>query len=428
MLYIYSENITSRLEYVCKVLFKNVLQIEYSFASEIDFEETNGVLKLNYSQRDFEATLTIRPYNLLWESHIASQEIVVTHLDGVPYFFKTDAKNELPYDILSMSFYVLSRYEEYLPFTPDAHGRFSAKESLAYKANFLHLPVVQLWVEVLKKEFLKQIPDYNFPTLQFSQINTLDIDVAYAVKGKPIVRQVGGLIKSLVKGNFNDIKNRLNYYFSGKDAYDTYNYIFECVENQPIETIFFLEIGHHNKYDRNLPLNRVYVDLIKKLAGKYTVGIHPSYFSNTDKNELSKLIKKLQKIVERPITHSRQHFLKLQFPQTYERLIENGITSDYTMGFSDQIGYRAGIAIPFPFFNLHTNMERPLQIVPFQIMEGTMKDYLKIAPQDAISEIKKYKKQLQDTGGTFVSIFHNSSLTDSGEWKGWRQVYQSLFD
>jgi hypothetical protein len=100
-----------------------------------------------------------------------------------------------------------------------------------------------------------------------------------------------------------------------------------------------------------------------------------------------------------------------------------GITEDYTLGFASAIGFRAGIANSFPFFNLKTNLKRPLLLQPFQIMDVTLKDYLKLNCEEAVIEIDKIKKSIQEVNGEFVSLFHNSSLTDSGEWKNWMKVY-----
>ena len=40
------------------------------------------------------------------------------------------------FDVFSASFYLVSRYEEYLPYVKDMYERFQAENSLAYKHNF----------------------------------------------------------------------------------------------------------------------------------------------------------------------------------------------------------------------------------------------------------------------------------------------------
>jgi hypothetical protein len=59
-------------------------------------------------------------------------------------------------------------------------------------------------------------------------------------------------------------------------------------------------------------------------------------------------------------------------------------------------------------------------------MDVAMKDYLEMTPEQALDEVRYYKEVIEKTGGLMVSVFHNSSLSEEGEWKGWRKVYESL--
>ena len=422
---IFSPKINTRLKYTCDVLFKSVLAIDYKLIDDLNSQDKPHI---NYSDDKLSETLSIKPHALLFEADIKPQNIIVTYKNDIPFFFKTSDTQVIDYDIFASTFYMASRYEEYLPFTPDKHGRFKVESSVAYKAGFLHLPVIHLWAETLKEALNVQFPDIQFPKQTFKQINTIDIDVAYAFKGKPWIRQVGNILKSAVTFNFKELKYRWNYWVNGVDYLDTYDYIIHLAKSSQKPLIFFFEVGKYSKNDRNIPLNNVYKTLIKRLSTVGSIGIHPSYQSNVKTDQLPELIQSLSNVVDQKITKSRQHFLLLTFPETYERLIANGISEDYSMGFSDKIGFRAGLCVPFPFFNLKTNEQRPLTIIPFQVMDGTLKDYMNLSISEAKEETLKLKQQVENIGGTFVSIFHNSSLTDSGEWEGWLEVYEAMIE
>jgi len=426
MIYIYSNIVSPRLQYTCDVIFQFILKVDYSWIKKEEMLTLKEVPIINYSNEVFENSIGIKPHTILYENHIQEQKIAVTHLQGIPCFFKTSDIHSFHYDIFAATFYLISRYEEYLPFTPDIHGRFPATESLAYKANFLHLPVVHEWVNELKNKIELLFPNYHFPKIYYNQLNTIDIDIAYAFRGKPFLRQIGGLLKSLVLWDKQELQMRFSYYFYGKDILDTYDYIENVIQNNQVETIFFFQLGNYGVFDKNIPLKNPLKNLIKRLSKIGKIGIHPSYNSNTDMKALTLEINRLEQVLEHKIFHSRQHFLKLKFPETYENLIKNGISIDYTMGFADQIGFRAGMCVVYPFFNLIKNEQRPLLLLPFQLMEGTLKDYLQLSPHEAMEQVKKIKKTIQEVQGTFVSIFHNSSLSDVGEWKGWREVYEEV--
>ena len=101
------------------------------------------------------------PHILLQTSNIQSQQIDLQYIDSTPFFFKTKAEGATQHDILAAAFYLLSRYEEYLPFEADEHGRFPAHQSLAYKTGFLQRPIIQEW-SVFFADHLKSL----FPKLQ----------------------------------------------------------------------------------------------------------------------------------------------------------------------------------------------------------------------------------------------------------------------
>jgi hypothetical protein len=428
MIYIYSQNHSTRLVYTLDVLIKNILQVDYLLVDKDTFIKETTYPKINYSDNKIKNSIWISAHNLLFEKNITRQDIAVTHLGGIPFFFKTSQDADIVFDIFASSFYMLSRYEEYLPFSKDAHGRFTAKESLAYKANFLQKPVVHLWANLLQKAILKQKPNFLFPTRIFTQLNSIDIDIAYAFKGKSFARLAGGFIKSVVRLDFRDLSDRISYMFGAKDPYDTYQILKEVQDQSNANTIYFFQVGKQGTFDKNLSLNKVMKQLILKVSKYVDLGIHPSYQSNKQPDIIEREKTNLSNIIAKPITKSRQHFLKMSFPNTYENLISVGITDDYSLGFSDQIGFRAGMAIPFPFFNLINNQQRPLIIHPFQVMDGTLKDYMQLSPKEAIAQANALKKTTKKIHGEFVSIFHNSSVTDQGSLKGWLAVYQSLFD
>ena len=61
---------------------------------------------------------------------------------------------------------------------------------------------------------------------------------------------------------------------------------------------------------------------------------------------------RLENIINTPVTFSRQHFLRLSIPETYQNLIDLDIEEDYTMGYAKYAGFRASTCTPFYFFDL----------------------------------------------------------------------------
>ena len=169
-------------------------------------------------------------------------------------------------------------------------------------------------------------------------------------------------------------------------------------------------------------------NLVKRVSAVMPVGIHPSYQSNTNKDKMQIEKIRLEEITGKSIDASRQHYLKLMFPASYENLIDSGIKSDYTLSYADDWGFRAGTCVPFYFFNLKTNSVTDLKLYPNTIMEATFKYYLKLSPKKALEEIKIAIDAVHSVGGTFISLWHNESLSENKIWKGWSRVYLEMVD
>src|SRR5690606_16885198 len=127
------------------------------------------------------------------------------------------------------------------------------------------------------------------------------------------------------------------------------------------------------------------------------------------------------------VTKSRQHFLKLSFPETYRNLIDLEITDDYSMGFAAESGFRAGICTPFRFYDLELETETPLIVHPFAFMDGTYIYYKKMRAEDAWNEISQYIEVYKKYGGEFTPIWHNRIFSErEPEWKGWNHVFEEM--
>jgi hypothetical protein len=98
------------------------------------------------------------------------------------------------------------------------------------------------------------------------------------------------------------------------------------------------------------------------------------------------------------------------------------------MGYSGQPGFRASICSPFYFYDLDIDKQTDLKIIPFAAMEATFKYYLKATPQEAIKEINELIDVVKLVNGTFVSVWHNESLSEQGLWKGWKEVYINVLE
>lgn len=427
MLLVYTHKITPRLKYIFKHFFGRILKIPITLTSKVnDFVAHNGP-KITYSKTPLGTEFFIRSQDLLFEQGINDIDITIYQWNDVPCFFPAGESSTIPFDIFAASFYLISRYEEYLPHVQDVHERFTAEESLAFKNGFLEKPVVDIWafkfLELLENKF----PNYIFASREFNLISTIDVNMAFVYKHKGFVRIAGGFLKDLLNLKYRNFRDRLLTVLNFReDHYDTFSTLLKIKDEYKVDTIFFFLIGDYTTFDKNISSSNInFKSLIKSIADYAKVGLHPSYFTFKNAEKLKKEKLRLEYIINRPVTCSRQHYLRLSLPDTYQNLIDLDIEDDFTMGYEKSVGFRASTCTPFYFYDLDFEIQTPLKIFPFVVMDVTLKQHMQLSNIDSLAKILELKNEVRKVNGTFISVFHNETLSENEYWKGWRDIYKS---
>jgi hypothetical protein len=181
------------------------------------------------------------------------------------------------------------------------------------------------------------------------------------------------------------------------------------------------------KYDKNIdPENPEQKQLIRSIADKYEVGIHPSWASNDLPSLLTKEKSTLERIADRKVTASRQHFIRFTLPATYQRLIALGITDDYSMGYGSINGFRASVATDHYWYDLKNEEKTKLLIHPFCFMDANAYYEQKLSADSALEDLMHYYNIVKSMNGTLGTIWHNSFLGSFPAFEGWRDVYEKF--
>ena len=429
---IYAEGISPRLKYITNLVLHELLGLNVEIIADQDVFIGSVLPKICYNSRPLSPKeCLIVPAGLINERGINIHQVNVIDFAGTKALFPVYSKEScLPFDIFSAAFFMVSRYEEYLPFIRDEHGRFSAFSSLAHQKDFLQKPVVNIWARELGEILKRNYPDLEIEESIFTVIPTIDIDAAWAFRHKGFFRSVGGFLKdarALDKEGF--LRRYRSIMKIEKDPFDTYTHIHSLHRKYGLSPIFFILFAGYDTFDKNTPVsNSWFLQLIKSLEDEGEVGIHPSYASNSIEGLLQKEVQELSQVIHREVTSSRQHFLRLHLPDTYRNLIAQDITNDYTMGFAAKTGFRAGICHSFYWYDIEMEKVTNLRVHPFALMDGTLRDYQKIDAAEALTHIIPLIDSVKAVGGTFISLFHNESFSEWRRWKGWTKVYEDMLD
>lgn len=419
---VYTPHITARINYIIQLLNER-WQIEVAVTDDINFFQQSFDVKLVYAEKCIdESSFFLQSTGLLLQHGIRKQHFNIFEWEDGKAFFQTT--DDFGFDIFSAIFYLISRYEEYLEYEPDEYGRYAHWNSLAWKEGFLHQPIIDVWLmkfEAKLKQRYSLLTTHHSP---FSFLPTYDIDIAWSYKHKGLLKTVGAIFM-----HPSTIAKRIRVLSGNEvDPYDTYVWLQQLHEQYTLQPIYFFLLAERNsEYDKNIsPDKAALQQLIRSTVAKATVALHPSTESAVNPTALKKEKELLQRIVRKPITETRNHYIQFHLPHSYRTLIANGFTDEHSMGYGTVNGFRASTSYSFLWYDLEKEETTSLRVHPFAYMEANSFYELHQSPEEALEEMKKLCSEVQKINGTFITIFHNHMLGTEPMFKGWREMYEKF--
>jgi len=413
------------LRYITQWFEEHHLGTPLELTDSVDRYQAHSGPRINYSSNRFHAQeCWIEPHALLFEENIRSVPITVSANGSFPIFFC--GRGDLGFDVWAASFYLISRYEEYLPHRLDGYGRYEFSQSLAATNQFLHRPLIDEWMMALCGCLRSYFPSLLFKSIEFQHLATYDIDESYAYRYKSLLRLLGGGLRNLLQGRLVVLATRLR---TGaglqKDPYDIYSLLPEMHPPGTDRPLFFFHVAAKwGRYDKNLsPHHPAQQKLIRSLSGLYAIGLHPSWRSGDEPSLLKSEKKVLEKLAGQPITASRQHYIRFYLPETYARLLDAGITDDYSMGYGSVNGFRAGTSRSFFWFNLKRNEVTSLRVHPFCYMDANSFFESGQSFNEAEAEWRGLEQSIRRVKGRMITVWHNTFLGTEKRFSGWRERY-----
>ena len=427
MILVYTPKITRRIEYIFKHIFINIIGLEVNFTSKVDVFVSFEGPKLSYAPKKLYNEFYIKSNSILLEQGFSDVDIDVKNWEDSKCFFYNE-NGTIPFDIFAASFYLISRYEEYLPHLKDVYGRFSFQESIAHKNNFIEDPVIDIWAYKLKDSLCSFFPNIIFNDRKFKLKTIIDVPSVYYYKNKGFLRTIGGVFTDLIRFNPKNIYSRFLVIFRlQKDPYDTFNWIINKQKQVTDKFLFFFLVGKFSTYDKNISLvKQPFINIIKFVSDYSKIGLKLSFFALSNLDILKNEKADIESITNRDLTISRNSFSKVNLPINYRNLIKLNIREDYTMGYVNKIGFRASTCTPFLFYDIDNDIQTPLLINPYNLMDYSL---LKInsfldKKEKVIAVIEKVKS----VNGTFTSVFHNYSLSNEIRWNRFKEIFEIIIN
>lgn len=411
MLLIFVNKVTSRVRYTFHIIFNEVLGVPFELTGDQEVFLTYEGPKFSYGKNPLGSELFFGSAGLLFERGIEGQELSFLDREGGVAFYPTFSKSSaLPFDPFAASFYLLSRYEEYLPYVKDQFDRFDALTSISYQKGFLKKPVVNIWAMEVEDLISQRFPGFSTNMPEYDFIPTIDVDAAWRYRAKGLVRSIGGYLRSLAFLQIREITARTRVLAgSMDDPFDTYDQQLQFFNSYGLRPIYFILFAEYGLNDKSInPSSPPFQVLVKSLADHTVIGLHNSFNSSFDVKRLEAELNHLSEVIHREINKSRQHYLRLNLPNTYRNLVDLDVFEDYSMGYNSHVGFRAGIATPFTFYDLDLETNTKLKIFPFAF---GVNRFHPVKSAYRINEIMEVIGEVKKVKGTLVGMWDNEVLT-----------------
>ena len=427
MILVYTPIITRRIEYIFKHIFINIIGIKVSFTAKIDeFVSFEGP-KFSYAPKRLSNEFHIKSTQILLEQGFSDIDIEVKKWDETKCFFYNE-KGSIPFDIFGASFYLISRYEEYLPHLKDDYGRFSFEESIAYKNDFLDEPTVDIWAYKLKEALSTFFPNIIFKNRKYKLKTIIDVPSVFYYKNEGFLRTISGVFTDLVRLKPKNIYSRfLVICRLQKDPYDTFKWIINKQKKSSSKFLFFFLVGKFSTYDKNISLvKQSFVNIIKFVSDYSRVGLKLSFFALNNIDVLKKEKLDIESITNRDLMISRNSFSKINLPTNYRDLIKLNIKEDYTMGYVNKIGFRASTCSPFLFYDIDNEMQTPLLVNPYNFMDYSLLQINSFL--DKKEKVIEMINKVKNVNGTFTSVFHNHTFSNEKRWHRFKEIFDIIIN
>lgn len=331
------------------------------------------------------------------------------------------------YDILGLTFWMLTRLEEVDRTDLDAHGRFPSTASHAYKHGYLERPIVDEWLHILGQVIERNWPGIKLKKHQYSMRVSHDVDAPslYAFKPwKTVVRMMAThILKRLDFDAFCNapmVKLGSTSKLHNADPYNTFEWLMDLSDFNNLTSTFYFICGRTSDMDADYELEHPAIrELMRCIHSRgHQIGLHPSYgsyqTSTIIKSEADRLRKITREIgIEQSEWGCRMHYLRWAQPTTLRALADAGMTYDSTLGYADRPGFRCGTSFEFPAFDPVAQEILPLRIRPLIVMECSVisESYMGLGYSKSAEDIiEKLKSASLKCGGTFSLLWHNSNL------------------
>jgi hypothetical protein len=355
---------------------------------------------------------------------------------------KVKSGYKINYDILGLTYWMLSRVEEIGRTDLDGYGRFLSSSSHAYKYDYLERPIVDEWLLILGQVMRKLWPDIQLKQHDFKMVVSHDVDISSRYIFQKPYNLMRGMVSDIFK--YGDLMSALrapwmrlrsHSKLPKKDPLNTFEWIMDQSDKFNLTSSFYFIAGKtHSASDADYKIDHTVIrSLMKYIYDRgHEIGLHPSYNTYQMPNAIVAEAQKLKTIcieegIEQKKWGGRMHYLRWDHPVTLYGWEKANMDYDSTLGYADHSGFRCGTCFEYPAYDPVKDKQLNLRIRPLIAMDVTIttKKYMDLGfGRDANDKLTQLKNACKVVNGTFTLLWHNNQLIT----KKSRDLYSSLLE
>ena len=398
-------------------------------AVAIGYADTQPQVVIAEASGDFFASHTPYPAAPNWREWLGQP---------VPFFFDSTPEKPLltfqgnraviSVDVISAAFYLLSGWQEYFSTGRDRHGRFPYAASVQKQYDFVTLPVVNYYFDVLKTAVAHvsgqplQPRRWGSQQASFAAFISHDIDNLYSAWKAPAKA-------ALQQHKFGLFSKLIWRHFTQPDAWDNIEAVAAQVAQYGGRSTFFI-LPSSKKAPNGTPnadyrlTSRLWQRLKELEKNGFELGLHGSLGTANDAIALTRNLAALR--------HAgaglRFHYLSWEPGQTQTVLGKVSFNYDSTLGFAEHFGFRNSYCQPFYAFDFSTNKEVDFLEIPLHVMDATLHhpNYLQLSPAEMLPALTPVVAEIKRFGGVASVLWHNENFDPNNTQNGPQQFHEIM--
>jgi hypothetical protein len=416
-LIIFSNILAPRIKYIFNFIFKDILKAEVEFTGNSQYFLQSEHIKISYGDEPLGEELFFKSTPLLFSNKLEEIKPKTISFGEYQVPFPVE-RSALPFDVFAASFFMISRYEEYLH-QRKTEEEFKASKSYQHKWRVLDKPIIDEWALIIKSMIKKKHANFKFHEKKFQQQPTIHFNISPNLP-EGFLNRTKFIFSAVFKKENNYLSSKFDRLtgigINNEQVLEKVNQIFASKKSTPLYFVDFPDVS----------MDYIRINGVSKTLNDQSVGLLRPCASNKQKmTEIKEGLVKLKKIHSNLIPLTSQQLEALKFPICYLNILNSGITSDYSMGYGNVLGFRAGTCTPFNWYDLQLEKVTPLVVNSYCLTDHILQFLTREA---ATKTVRQYIDAVKVVNGIFYSSWNLKSLSDHPKYKKLKSLFGEMLN